>query len=127
MKTDNVEAQKSKIHGTGVFATRDFQKGETVLHWDTSHLLTKEKFEALSENEKNYVTFLEGKYIAMQGPEKYVNHSCEANTNAENFTDVATRDIATGEEITSDYSAEMPPGIEMVCNCGSKNCKRIIK
>ncbi|MCK5107688.1 MAG: ASCH domain-containing protein [Nanoarchaeota archaeon] len=39
----------------------------------------------------------------------------------------AARDIKKGEEITSDYSDEMVPGTEMFCNCGSKNCKKIIR
>jgi len=36
------------------------------------------------------------------------------------------RDIKKGEEITGDYAEEILTG-EMKCNCGSKNCKKIIR
>lgn len=127
MKTDKVFVTKSKIDGQGVFAAKVFRKGEVVLHWDTSHILLEEGYQKLSEKDKGYVAFLGSRYVSMQEPERYVNHSCEANTDAENFADVATRDIQKGEEITSDYSKDMPPGLEMICNCGNKNCQRIIK
>lgn len=126
MKSDQVIVKKSRIHGKGVFAAQDFKKGEVVLHWDTSHVLSKQEVEKMSEEEKRYVSFLDGKYIAMQTPEKYVNHSCAANTKAEDFCDVAIRDISKGEEITADYSKELPPGFSMKCNCGSKNCQKIV-
>ncbi len=60
-------------------------------------------------------------------PENCVNHSCDANTNAKDFCDVAKGDIAKDEEITADYSETMVPGDAMVCNCGSKNCRKVIK
>ena len=111
----------------GVFAARNFRKGEVVLKWDTSHELTKDQANNLTGNEKQYVTCLNGKYILMQAPERYANHSCDANTHAENFCDIAKRGIKKGEEITSDYSEESIPGLNMRCNCGSSNCRRIIK
>ena len=39
----------------------------------------------------------------------------------------ANRDIKKGEEITGDYTEELPPGTYMKCNCGSKKCKKIIR
>ncbi len=60
----------------------------------------------------------------MQSPERFVNHSCDANTSVKNKCDIASRDIKKGEEITSDYSNQ---GVELFkCCCGSKNCKKII-
>lgn len=126
MKSDDVIVKKFPIHGRGVFAARDFKKGEVVLHWDISHILSKEEVEKMNEEEKRYVAFSGGKYIIMQAPEKYVNHSCTANTWVKDFCDVAVRDISKGEEITADYSEELPPCFFMKCNCGSKNCRKII-
>jgi len=37
----DVIVKKSKIHGLGVFASRNFKKGEIIIKWDTSHKLTK--------------------------------------------------------------------------------------
>ena len=127
MRTDQVIVANSNIDGRGVFAARNFHKGEIVLQWDTSHILTKDEFGQLSDKDQEYVAFKDGRYVAMQEPEKYVNHSCEANTEPKGFSDVAARDIQKGGEITSDYSKDMPPGMEIVCHCRSKGCKKVIK
>ena len=103
MKTDEVIIRQSDIHGKGVFAARDFKSGEIVLRWDKSVILSDKEAEKLSDDEKCYVNFMEGVHIYMQEPEKYVNHSLNANTIAKQFCDIATRDIKRGEEITSNY------------------------
>jgi uncharacterized protein len=123
----DIIVRKSKIQGKGVFALRDFKKGEVVIKWDISKQLTKEETDKLPEIEKKYVAFANGKYILMQPPARFVNHSCESNTHSDNFCDVAKREIKKGEEITGDYSQDETPGFEMKCNCGSKKCKKIIK
>jgi hypothetical protein len=127
VKTDDVAVKKSKIHGKGVFALRNFKKGEAVLNWDTSHILSKEEVVKLSNKEKEYVSLLKGRHVVMQEPEKYLNHSCDANTNVGDFCDVAVRDIKKGEEITTDYIKGAPPGFKMLCTCGSKNCRGVIR
>ena len=121
-----VIVKKSKIEGKGVFAARDFKKGEIVLKWDNSKKLTKDELKKVPEVKKKYVSYNKGKVIYMQPPERYVNHSCNANTKIQNSCDVAIRDIKKGEEITSDYSEDLPPDSKMKCNCGSKNCRGII-
>ena len=63
----------------------------------------------------------------MQEPERYVNHSCDANTTAKNPCDIAIRDIKKGEDVTGNYSEELIPNTKMKCNCKSKNCRKIIK
>jgi len=75
------------------FATRDFIKGEKVLHWNRENTITKSVFQKISDAEKKYITLLNGRYTIMQSPEKYVNHSCEPNTTAKDFCDIAIRDI----------------------------------
>ncbi len=127
MKTDAVTVKDSKIHNQGVFALRVFKKGEIVLHWDISQTLPREKVERMKDEELKYISFLNDTYVIMQEPEKYVNHSCDANTTAQNFCDISIRDIKRGEEITANYIEELPPNIEMICNCGSKNCKKVIR
>jgi SET domain-containing protein len=122
----NVVVKKSEIHGNGVFAARNFKKGETVLKWDTSNELTKEEVRKLPEKEKRYITYLDGKFVLMKSPERYVNHSCDANTTAKNYCDVAVIDIKMGEEITANYSEECIPTLRMKCSCGSKKCRKII-
>jgi SET domain-containing protein len=123
----DVIVKKSQIHGLGVFASRNFKKGEVIIRWDISRKLTKKEVDILPEEEKRYIVYLDGEYILMQHPARYVNHSCDANTYVNNFCDVAKRDIKKGEEITANYSETMAPGESMECKCGSKNCRRIIK
>ena len=124
---NEIIVKKSRIEGKGVFASRDFKKGEVVIKWDISHELRPEELKGLPEKEKRYVTNIGGKIILMQPPARYVNHSCDANTHAHNFCDVATRDIKKGEEITANYSETMGPDESMECNCGGKNCRRLIQ
>jgi len=122
----DIIVKKSKIEGKGVFANRDFKKGEVVIKWDISQQLTKDEVDKLSKIKRKYVIYLNGKYTLMQPPARYVNHSCEPNTNVHNFCDVAIREIKRGEEITSDYTVGGIPGERMICKCGSKNCRIII-
>ena len=123
----DVIIKKSEIEGKGVFADRNFKKGEIVIRWDISQKLTSEKLKKIPEKEKRYVVHFEGKNILMQSPAKYVNHSCDANTSAINFCDIAKRDIKKGEEITANYSETMEADESMNCNCKSKKCRRIIQ
>lgn len=124
---NKIIVKNSKINGRGVFALSDFKKGDAVLCWDVSRVLSKDEIDKMSEEEKNYVSFLNGKYIQMQGPEKYVNHSCDPNTNVKDFCDVAVRDIKKGEEITSNYENDLLLNFCMKCSCGSYKCRKIVR
>lgn len=117
------EVRVSEISGNGIFATSLIRKGETVLTWNPK-ILTPEEAKGLPEDEFAHYTIPEkGNILWMQPPERYVNHSCEANTHVVARSDVATRDIHEGEEITSDYiNLETE---DFKCNCGSKNCRGI--
>ncbi|MFA7253076.1 MAG: SET domain-containing protein-lysine N-methyltransferase [Patescibacteria group bacterium] len=126
MKEHDVYVKKSPIDGMGVFAARDFKKGETILKWDTSETLTEEQVKDLSNVYKKYVYLIDGKYTVQQVPARYVNHSRDPNTTVINFSDVAIKDIKKNNEITSDCSSskvEEP----IICKCGSSNCRGIIK
>jgi len=126
MKNNDIIVKKSKIHSKGVFANRDFKKGEVVLKWKPK-ILKKYEMEKLPVKEKHYIYQDENaNYFLMQAPEKYVNHSCDANTEVKNQCDVAIRDIKKGEEITSDYSKE-GSFVSFKCRCGSKNCRGTIE
>ncbi|GAB2903820.1 SET domain-containing protein-lysine N-methyltransferase [Streptomyces mayteni] len=73
------------------------------------------------------VTIGEGRHLLIDPaePVRYGNHSCEPNLwHADAVTIVARRDIATGEELTSDYATLT--GVEewaMDCHCGSGLCR----
>ena len=100
-----MEVKKSQIHGKGVFAGRDFKKGEIVIKWHPK-VITKEQLMSLSKKQKTYIQKMGSKYYLMQFPEKFVNHSITPNTFVLNDCDVAKRKIIKGEEITTRYNKE---------------------
>lgn len=126
MKSNNVIIKNSKIEGMGVFANRDFKKGEVVIKWDTSIILTALELKNLPENEKKYISSFRNKYILQQPPAKFVNHSCEPNTKVvDESSDIAIKDIKKGEEITSYYLTFFSTDETIRCNCKSEKCKKI--
>jgi SET domain-containing protein len=122
MQSD-VILQQSGIDKRGVFAARDFKKGEVVMAWHPIKMLTKEEADALPYSEKHFVSnYRDGEYILQAEPERFVNHSCDPSTHVIGMADVAARDIKKGEEITSDYS-DGGLLIHFDCTCGSENCR----
>jgi hypothetical protein len=61
-------------------------------------------------------------------PARCGNHSCDPNlVLADATTLVARREIAAGEEITSDYATMTNnPSWRMTCNCGAADCRRVV-
>lgn len=121
-----VIVKKSKIHGKGVFANKNFKKEEIVIKYNLRSL-TKKEFDNLPESEKHFTSLKKNKYWLFLPPERYVNHSCEPNTKSKGNCDLAIKKIKKGEEITTDYRKDNILGLNMKCNCKSKNCKIVIK
>lgn len=124
----NIIVKKSKIIGKGVFAGRDFKKGEVVLKLEPKEL-TKSEADNVPISEAHYLWHVgRNRYFLMQPPARYVNHSCNANTTVRKGYDVARRVIKKGEEVTSNYArAKGTKRTAFVCKCGSKNCKGVVK
>lgn len=119
----NVEVRKSSIHGLGLYALRDFRAGEVVLRWSLSRIISKDELDSLPEDERKYThPFDAERLLIVQSPERYVNHSCDNNTEVRNFCDVALRNIASGEEVTSNYSTDESDS-KFNCSCGAENCR----
>ena len=101
----DVVIKKSKIgqFEKGVFASRDFKKGEIVITYDLK-LLTKEAFDNLPNEEKRFTHKHWGCYYLYSVPERYINHTSNPNTiqSLKRKCDIAKRDIKKGEEITTD-------------------------
>jgi len=120
--------KKSKIHGKGVFANRNFKKGGVVIDYSScSEKLTREQMEKTPQEKKKFISQIDDNtWILFKSPGKYVNHSCNPNTESRNNADIAIKDIKKGEEITANYVKEKVPGLKIICNCGEKNCVKII-
>ncbi|MCP3669523.1 MAG: SET domain-containing protein [Gammaproteobacteria bacterium] len=96
-----VSALPSNIHGTGLFSRRDIAQGEYIgtfhgseVKVDGEHVLWVEVESAAS------------KYIGICGENllRYLNHDSPGNAEFSGQDLFARVDIASGEEITLDYS-----------------------
>ena len=94
---------KGKLAGKGVYAGRDFKKGEVVVQYNLKPL-TQEEYEKLPESEMEFTHSYRGQIFLYQEPEKYVNHSDSPNTYQDHAqkADIALGDIKKGEMITTD-------------------------
>ena len=93
---------KGSIFGKGVYANKDFKRGEVVIQYNVK-LLSEDEYKNLPNEEKYFVHTHWGVKYLYGIPERYVNHSLNPNTfsDIKNKCDVATRDIKTGEQITT--------------------------
>jgi hypothetical protein len=95
------------LAGKGVYADRDFKKGEVVVQY---HLkpLTAVELEHLPESEQEFVHYHHGFAQLYSEPERYINHSDTPNTYQDlgRGCDVALRDIKKGEAITTDATKD---------------------
>ena len=53
----DIVVKDSKIKGKGVFAARDFKKGETVIVWHPKRTISKEEMSSLTEDDQNHSTY----------------------------------------------------------------------
>jgi SET domain-containing protein len=116
--------RNSDIEGKGVFANRNFSKGELVIKWNSSSQeLNHREYSKLTESQKKFCSYTgEGKYVLLTSSGRYLNHSCNTNTKH----NIAIRNIKRGEEITCDYHIEEVPFLEIKCKCGNNDCKKVI-
>lgn len=57
----------------------------------------------------------------------FINHSCQANVGMQgNVIIVAMRDIEAGEELCLDYAMIFNNDMKFECQCGLKNCRKIV-
>jgi SET domain-containing protein len=96
---------KRSSAGLGLFAKKEFKKGETVIEYIGNRVLVS------SDIENRYIFNVNKKWDIDGSPRwntaRYINHSCRPNCEAINRQDrifiVAKKKIAIGEEITYHY------------------------
>ena len=122
LETTSCELRRTEAKGVGVFATRPFCRGETVVIGEIARRLDANDAHASQVGPSEYVL------LAGLGP--IVNHSCDPNCgvrlNASGAYDLlARRDIATSEEITFDYAMRnySIDHFPVRCRCGAPNCR----
>ncbi|HET9831645.1 MAG TPA: SET domain-containing protein-lysine N-methyltransferase [Vicinamibacterales bacterium] len=122
---DKIVVRASPIHGRGVFAARQIGAGEMIIE-GCREILSDEALTALPEEERDFLSVMDGRTILMKPPSRFVNHSCNPNARGTNTGDVALRVIEPGEEVTVDYVVEQVPGLRLQCNCHASNCRGLL-
>lgn len=123
-----VLVKKTATRGLGVFADRDFKRGEFILSiWGPS----------IPEQNEHSIQVDWDCHVEPSGTARFLNHSCEPNvgvkTNRWGIPDFyAFRDIRKGDEVTFDYAmtefthyerSDPSLDFDLTCLCGSPNCR----
>ncbi len=133
--------KKSKIAGSGVFANKEIEKGQTICFLNGELCSLGEILKRVNEGKEEPSDPLgvdDEEYLDLDEVSRTFNHSCDPNSFIRGKNElVAIRDINKGEEITYDYSTTMNDNKEKIenagrelwtctCRCGSRNCRGII-
>lgn len=104
---------KGKLAGKGVYAARDFKKGELVKKYNLKKL-TQAEFDMLPKNERMFTHSFWGQIYLFPEPSRYTNHSSKPNTVSDlnKMCDYALRDIKKGEMITTNATVEVHNEVE---------------
>lgn len=117
MLTVKTRIGPSPIAGIGLFADQDIKKGTVTWRFMATYdlMLAEADIDALPEParldilEHAYLDAASGLFILCGDSARFMNHADDPNTagvhepGSVECYDVATRDIATGEEMTCDY------------------------
>jgi uncharacterized protein len=127
----------SAAAGIGLFTSKPFQAGATVLNVIDPDYLAR----AMSHAEITAAGFSHADIFQVGsdlfippygGPDDFTNHSCEPNcglkVRPDGFSMVALYDIDANEELTYDYSTHQEhPQEDMNCACGSLGCRGVVR
>ena len=135
------KVKKSKIHGSGVYASKEIKKGEKIIEYIGEKILKNEGDKRSGNRIKKnlhkgddglvYIFELNSKYDIDGSPlynkARYINHSCNPNCEVEIFNDhiwiVSLRKIRKDEELTYDYGFSFDSDYKQFpCKCRAKNC-----
>jgi uncharacterized protein len=123
---EGLRVTKSRIHGYGIVATRDYKAGDTVADVDGVPLRLSEVVD------DEYCLWInDDMYFDMVDQTRWINHSCNPNCEIEGEEDpvdgrvwarvLALTDIRAGQELTYDYGFSLAHA--MPCRCGEAACR----
>jgi SET domain-containing protein len=145
--TSKIQARRSKIHGTGVFAKTALKKDEFIIEYKgllRTHAEVDAAYDDEDETGHTFLFTLNEEYVLdanINGNEaRWINHSCSPNCESSHVEDPggdsakdrivieAARDICAGEELSYNYGIKLverhTPKLKKLwrCLCGSANC-----
>lgn len=119
-RVQDLDIAAAGAKGLGVFAAREFLRGETVV--------VGRAIEFPPERTRMSVQVAWERHVEMDAPATLLNHSCAPNLGVRDndwsaFDFVALRDIVAGEELDFDYAmTEYELVGSLSCRCGSSTC-----
>tara|TARA_B100000965_G_scaffold395891_1_gene410057 strand:+ start:1791 stop:2282 length:492 start_codon:yes stop_codon:yes gene_type:complete len=136
------KVKKSKVHGSGVFATKDIPKNKKIIQYIGEKVKRAEgdrrsekrlkKFLNSSIDGSVYIFELNNKYDIdgnfKYNKARYINHSCNPNCEVDIVNDEiwisSIKKIKKNEELCYDYGFEFDKEDykDHICKCGDKNC-----
>jgi hypothetical protein len=119
----DVEVREAGTKGRGVFARRDFARGEFIFRRRHGRVVDAAGIATLSAEDQMHMCELGwDRFAVLLPPGCYLNHSCDPNAMRSGVKVFAWRRIAAGEEITIDYRLNAFDGSSWPCDCGSDAC-----
>jgi uncharacterized protein len=125
---------RSRIHGRGLFATRDIAAGERITQYVGERIGKAESARRQAARRRVWIFELNTRHdldgANPRNPARYANHSCAPNSEAvAGRGEVwlrARRAIAAGEEVTFDYGFRLAAFPGHPCRCGAPSCPGFI-
>jgi len=112
--------------GRGLFAGEPIAPGNEILRF-SGPVLTLNEVRAKGAAAANALQVGIDRYLYLDEPGRFVNHSCSPNAAVVHDTSlVAIRPIVRDEEIRFDYSTTISDGWSMPCQCGSPDCRGLV-
>lgn len=129
---EGFEIKDTHKYGRGVYAKRNFKKGELIWVLDGKEVSEIDCDKMVADglvNNDDPLQISQDSYLLLDKFSIIFNHSCDPNGALKGrSTMIAIKDIKPGEEITYDYSALVPPYNHTFttmtnCLCGSIKCR----
>lgn len=113
--------------GWGVFARGPIAAGELLTAFEGPTISLADTV-ALGEHEGDPLQIGIDRYLDLEAPGVFFNHSCSPNAGLRRGRELAAlRQIDPGEEIRWDYSTSMlERRWTLGCRCGSPRCRRVV-
>src|SRR5882672_3914211 len=109
--------------GLGVFALRQFDKGEFIFRRRYGRIVANTKIPSLTREERRHLCEIDyARSAVLLAPGCYLNHSCEPNAMRSGVKVFAWRRIRRGDEITIGYRLNAFGSRRSKCLCGSPSC-----
>ena len=120
--------KKAGKKGKGLFANKNFKKGELILDIIPGRIISKKEAKKVPDPWNEYLDYHDKNHYYFMGyPEYYINHSCDPNVYGKKNKLYAMKNIKKGDELCFDYSINGVDKWQMKCKCGSKICRGIVK